>query len=185
MPSQNEIFFLKRTEQMFQFFIVKVVRVNNVFITSAYRKAFFSGVYKHFDNYILQNYIFSLVSENFFGSFTICSEMLNYPSISVYREPTFRGIYMHFNSYMLLNYKFSLVSASFFCSFTLCADIPKLHQEICKIKDIFIEHRDSERFIDKCIKTFFNKLFIPKRIIQTAEKKTSSYCFTLYGHYFD
>ena len=78
---------------------------------------------------------------------------------------------MYFNSYMLLNYKFSLVSAIFFCSFTLCADMPKLHQEICKIKDIFIEHCYSERFIDKCIRTFFNKLFIPKRIIQTAETK--------------
>ena len=49
--------------------------------------------------------------------------------------------------------------------------MPKFHQEICKIKDIFIKNGYSERFIDKCVKTFLNKVFIPKRIIQTAEKK--------------
>ena len=49
--------------------------------------------------------------------------------------------------------------------------MPKFHQEICKIKDIFIKNGYSERFIDKCVKTFLNKVFIPKQIIQTAEKK--------------
>ena len=49
--------------------------------------------------------------------------------------------------------------------------MPKFHQEICKIKDIFIKNGYSERFLDKCVKTFLNKVFIPKRIIQTAEKK--------------
>ena len=49
--------------------------------------------------------------------------------------------------------------------------MPKSHQEICKIKDIFIQNSYSESFIDKCVKTFLNKVFIPKRIIQTAEKK--------------
>ena len=49
--------------------------------------------------------------------------------------------------------------------------MPKFHQEICKINDIFIKKGYSERFLDKCAKTFLNKVFIPKRIIQTAEKK--------------
>ena len=72
---------------------------------------------------------------------------------------------------MPLNYKFSLVSTVTFRSFTICSDMPKFHQEICKIKDIFIKNDYSERFLDKCVKTFLNKVFIPKRIIQTAEKK--------------
>ena len=58
-----------------------------------------------------------------------------------------------------------------FRSFTICSDMPKFHQEICKIKDIFIKNGCSERFLDKCVKTFLDKVFIPKRIIQTAEKK--------------
>ena len=49
--------------------------------------------------------------------------------------------------------------------------MPIFRQEICKIKDIFIRNSYSERLFDKCVKTFLNKVFIPKPIIQTAEKK--------------
>ena len=49
--------------------------------------------------------------------------------------------------------------------------MPKFYQEICKITDIFIKNGYRERFIDKRVTAFFNKVFIPKRIIQTAEKK--------------
>ena len=69
---------------------------------------------------------------------------------------------------MPLSYKFSLVSTIIFRSFTICSDMPKFHQEICKI---FIKNGYSERFLDKCVKAFLNKVFIPKRISQTAEKK--------------
>ena len=51
------------------------------------------------------------------------------------------------------------------------SDMPKFHQEIYKIKDIFIKNGYSEMFLDKCVKTFLNNVFIPKRIIQTAAKK--------------
>ena len=90
---------------------------------------------------------------------------------SVYRKLSFSGVYTYFDSYTVSNYKFILVSNIDFCSFTTCSDMSKFHQEIGKIKDIFIKNGYSERFIDKCVKTFLNKVFIPKRIIQTAEKK--------------
>ena len=89
----------------------------------------------------------------------------------VYCKLSFSGVYTHFDSYMPLNYKFSLVSTIIFYSFTICSDMPKFCQEICKIKGAFIKNGCSERFIDKCVKTFLNKVFILKRIIQTAEKK--------------
>ena len=90
---------------------------------------------------------------------------------SVYRKPAFSGVYTHFDSYMPLNYKFSLVSTIFSRSFTICSDMPKFYQEICKIKDIFTKSGYNERFIEKCFKTLLNKVFIPKRIIQPAQKK--------------
>ena len=36
--------------------------------------------------------------------------------------------------------------------------MPKFHQEICEIKDIFIKNGCSEKF-DKCVKTFLNKVY--------------------------
>ena len=72
---------------------------------------------------------------------------------------------------MSFSYKFSLVSTIIFRSFTIRSDMPKFHQEICKIKDIFIKNGYRERFLDKGAKTLLNKVFIPKGIIQTAEKK--------------
>ena len=78
---------------------------------------------------------------------------------SVYRKLSFSGVYTHFGSYMPLNYKFSLVS-TIFCSFTICSDMSKFHQEICKIKGIFIKNGCSERFIDKCVKRFSIKYLI-------------------------
>ena len=91
------------------------------------------------------------------------------------RKPTFSGVYTHFDSYMPLNFKFSLVSTIIFRSFTICSDMSKFHQEIRKIENIFIKICYRERFIDKCVKRFLNKLFIPKKIIQTAEKKQVFY----------
>ena len=86
---------------------------------------------------------------------------------SVYRKPIFSGFYTHFDSYMPLNCKFSLVS-------TILYEKPEFHQEICRIKDIFIKSVCSAKFIDLCVKTFLNKVFIPKRIVQTAEKKQAT-----------
>ena len=58
---------------------------------------------------------------------------------SIYRKPSFSGVYAHFDSCMPLNYKFNLVPSVIFRSFTICFDMPKFHQEICRIKDIFIK----------------------------------------------
>ena len=73
---------------------------------------------------------------------------------------------------MPLNYKFSLVSAIIARSFTICPDMPKFHQEICKIKDIFIKMVTVKCLLTNVLKhSAINKAVIPKQIIQTAEKK--------------
>ena len=81
---------------------------------------------------------------------------------SVYCKPSFSDVYTHFHSYMRLNYMLNLVSTTVFHSFTICSDMPKFHQEIYKIKDIFIKNGYNERFINKCVRIFLSKVFIPK-----------------------
>ena len=64
--------FKKEQNKCFNF---KVVGENNVFTTWVYRKLTFSGVYTHFDSYMLVIYNFSLILTTIFCSFTICSDM--------------------------------------------------------------------------------------------------------------
>ena len=52
--------------------------------------------------------------------------------------------------------------------------MPKFHQQIGKIKDIFIKNGYSERCLDKRVKTFLKKVFFLKRSIPLAEKKQGS-----------
>ena len=67
--------FEKEQNKCFNFLDVTVIRENNVFTTSYYRKPSFSGVYSHFDSYKLFNCKFILISTIIFYIFTICSDM--------------------------------------------------------------------------------------------------------------
>ena len=64
--------FEKEQNKCFKFLNFKVIRENNVFTASVYRKPTFSGVYTHFYCYMPLNYKFSLVCTIVFASFTIC-----------------------------------------------------------------------------------------------------------------
>ena len=80
------------------------------------------------------------------------------------------GVYTHFDSYMPFSYKFSIVSTIFFSVLPYVLTCLNLIKKFVKL-DIFIKNGYRERFLDKCVKAFLNKVFIPKRIIQTVEKK--------------
>ena len=45
------------------------------------------------------------------------------------------------------------------------------HEEIVKLKEIFKRNSYPEKFIDRCIKIFLNKLHVPKIVELTAAKK--------------
>ena len=46
--------------------------------------------------------------------------------------------------------------------------MPKLHLDICKIKDIFVRNGYAKTIIDKCFNVFLIKLFVLKWIVQSA-----------------
>ena len=47
----------------------------------------------------------------------------------------------------------------------------KFHFEIEKLKEIFASNRYFNKFIDKCISTFMNELYIKKLVMLTVPKK--------------
>ena len=70
--------FEKEQNNFFNFLDVKVIREDNVFTTSVYRKPSFSGVYTQFDSYTPLNYKFSVVILLFFAVLPYILTCLNY-----------------------------------------------------------------------------------------------------------
>ena len=90
---------------------------------------------------------------------------------SVFRKATFSGVFTNFKSFMPVTYKFGLVHTLLHRSFSICSSYEKFHEEIVLLKEVFKKNEYPQLFIDKCIKKYFNKLLVPKRIIHTVDKK--------------
>ena len=90
---------------------------------------------------------------------------------SVFRKATFSGVFTNFKSFMPVTYKFGLVHTLLHRSFSICSSYEKFHDEIVLLKEVFKKNEYPQFFIDKCIKKYLNKLFVPKSIIHTVDKK--------------
>ena len=73
---------------------------------------------------------------------------------NVYRKPTFSGLYTNFHS----SFYHKTYTTGLLLIF-LCSDWSKIHTEIIKLRIITIKNNFPPKFIDRCIKLFFDKLF--------------------------
>ena len=99
---------------------------------------------------------------------------------NVYRKETFTGVYTNISSFTPLEHKFGLVYTLLHCCFCLVSDMSKFHFEIENLKEILLPNRYSNKFIDKCISKFMNKLCIKKPVMLTVPEK-QLFSVTLYG----
>ena len=90
---------------------------------------------------------------------------------SLYRKPTFSGVYTNFKSFISIRYKYSLISSLLFRIFHICSNFEIIVEEIENLKMIWLKNAFPMRLIDKIIWQFFNKLYIPKKIVQSVAKK--------------
>ena len=90
---------------------------------------------------------------------------------SVYRKPTFSGVFTHYESFIDDSYKKSLIFTLLFRCFSICSDFSKFHLEIKKLRDIFKRNGYPSSLIEMCIRTFFQKLYVPKQVYITVPKK--------------
>ena len=90
---------------------------------------------------------------------------------SLYRKPTFSGLYMNFNSFLPDTYKEGLIKTLLHRAFILCSSWEYFHKEVGFLKNIFHKNQFPEKFTDKCIKQFLDKIFVVKKIILTAPQK--------------
>ena len=77
---------------------------------------------------------------------------------NVYRKKTFTAVYTNFSSFISLEHIFRLVYTLLHRCFCLTTDMSKFHFEIEKLKEILLSNGYSNKFIDKCISKFMNKL---------------------------
>ena len=80
---------------------------------------------------------------------------------------------------MPVAYKFGLVYTLHHCLFSICSSYEKINEEIVLLKDIFKKNEYPQFFINQCIKKIFKQI-VPKRIVQTVDKKTSPVSFTFF-----
>ena len=91
---------------------------------------------------------------------------------AVYRKPTFSGVYTHFDSFLPTTYKFSMIYTSVFKCFLICFNWTNFHNELVFLKDIYLKNGYPVSFIDKCFKTFLDRLYLKRPQVLIAEKKT-------------
>ena len=101
----------------------------------------------------------------------ICRENDRFTT-SIYRKPAFSGVFTHFDSFIPTSYKHGLVNTLIFRCFKICSSYEEIRNEIVSLKDILKHNSYPKNFIDNCIKNFFDKLYVSKKVYQTAEKKS-------------
>ena len=91
---------------------------------------------------------------------------------SVYRKKTFSGVYLNHNSYLPKEYKLGLLYTLLFRAYSLCSNYEILHNEIDRLKEIWLKNNYPLHIIDKCIFRFLDKLFSkPAREKDISAKK--------------
>ena len=88
---------------------------------------------------------------------------------------------MTFESYMPESFKKGLIYTLLHRAFVLCCSWEKFHSEVLYLKEIFRKNLFPEFFVDRCIKTFLDKLFIVKKIVTTVPKKEIRICLPFFG----
>ena len=76
---------------------------------------------------------------------------------SVYRKRTFSAVFTNFKRFIPLRYKTGMLETTLFRCFSIYCPYEKFHEEIVKLKEIFEQNSNPEKFID--ILKFFQKNF--------------------------
>ena len=100
---------------------------------------------------------------------------------SVYRKPTFSGVFTHYESYIDQSYKKLLIFTLLFRCYSLCSDYTLFHLEVEKLREILKKNSYPSRIIELSIRTFLNRLYVPKQVYSTAPKKELLVILTFLG----
>ena len=89
----------------------------------------------------------------------------------VYRKPTSSGVFKHYQSYVDQTYKKSLIDTLLFRCFSIYSDYTSFHLEVENLREVFKKNGYPSRIIEQSIRSFLNKLHVPKKVILTVSKR--------------
>ena len=101
---------------------------------------------------------------------TCSMRMVNLGPMFTIKE-TFTGVYTSFSSFIPLEHKFGLGYMLIHRCFCLVSDMSTFHSEIENLKEILLSNGHSNRFIDKCISKFIDKLYIKILVMLTVSRE--------------
>lgn len=76
------------------------------------------------------------------------------------------------DSFLPTAYKFGMIFTIIHRCIRICSSYSNFHFELQTVKGIFRKNGYSISFIDRCIRTFLDKLHAPELVITTVGKKT-------------
>ena len=111
------------------------------------------------------------IDNNIYDVLTIYDVLNEFDSTQLRREGILPG-----------NYKIGLVLILLFRIYTVCSDWSKIHAEMIKLRTIMLKNNYPSSFTDRCIKLFFNRLFLAKKIaVPTVPRKVISFSIPFMG----
>ena len=90
---------------------------------------------------------------------------------SFYRKLTLSGVYTNFGSFIPKSHKYNLLFTLLHRALKLCSSFELFHQEYEKLKTIFEKNGYPKRFVDICIRKYFDIVFIKKEVVLKSSKK--------------
>ena len=81
------------------------------------------------------------------------------------------GVFTSYDSFIPTYQKRGLLHILFHRSFSICCDFKTFHFEIDHSKTIIMKNNHPPNFIDSCFKSYFNRLYKPKVIVQNVPKR--------------
>ena len=94
----------------------------------------------------------------------------NQCKLFVYRKHTFSDISTHCESYTDQSYKESLVITFLSRYYSICSDYTLFHLEVEKLRELLKTNSYPSVIVDLSIRTFLNRLYVPKQVYLTAPK---------------
>ncbi len=93
-------------------------------------------------------------------------------STSIYRKPTFTGLFTNFDSFIPFSFKRGLIYTLLDRYFKICSSYHHFHAEVTKLKGFLLNNGYPESFIDRCTRSFLDRIFTSTPLNNTNSDST-------------